>query len=599
MINFNINKNLCKAAVIVSSVLFLNACEMIESQLKHDRAGGLDGSDYRRAMAPRELPAEDLNAGIPELATHVADATGETESMPLVSISVNQTVPLRDILFELSEQAGIDLELDPQISGSIVFTARNRPFDEIIDRISNMAGLRYKYQNGLLRVELDRPYLKNYRIDYVNLTRSIESSISVDVSVVSGEGADVGSASGVDTSMSTDFWTELEATLESILAATDNYTPLSTLSNPIAQPRVSQGGDAEDPNAPPSLTVQPGVVLAAGGASEEGASQFSINRSSGLISVFTSARQQEIIRDYLEKLRKAVTTQVLVEAKILEVSLLDEFSAGINWGAADGSGINLTGLLNFNASLAQPSFSPTLNPGNVFTAALNPGNDIQAAVSAISRFGTVKALSSPRITVLNNQAAVLNVVENRVFFDVDVDVEEDDDDGSSTITVDSDVQSVPEGILLSVIPSVNTDTDEISMFLRPTITRVVGSIADPGVAITIAALPSATAAALSGIQNLIPELAVQEMDSIIKMQSGQVVVMGGLMTDRTDVETVGVPVVSDLPVLGNFFRSKGDRVQKNELVIFIKSTILPGSNIQQTDKDLYNTFGSDRRPFKL
>jgi type II secretory pathway component GspD/PulD (secretin) len=92
---------------------------------------------------------------------------------------------------------------------------------------------------------------------------------------------------------------------------------------------------------------------------------------------------------------------------------------------------------------------------------------------------------------------------------------------------------------------------------------------------------------------------VQEMDSVIKMNSGQAIVMGGLMQDRNDSTEVGVPVMSEIPVVGALFKNHGDALRKSELVVFLKATIVSGDNTDDTDKDIYNTFSGDRHPLKL
>ena len=126
---------------------------------------------------------------------------------------------------------------------------------------------------------------------------------------------------------------------------------------------------------------------------------------------------------------------------------------------------------------------------------------------------------------------------------------------------------------------------------------VLNGHADPAVAFVV----GTCGAACSGITSTVPELNVQEIDSVIKVRSGQPVVMGGLLQDRASVSEDGVPVLSETPVVGSLFRNHDDLIEKTELVIFLKATILdtPGASIHNTDLDLYRRFSGDRRPFKL
>lgn len=183
----------------------------------------------------------------------------------------------------------------------------------------------------------------------------------------------------------------------------------------------------------------------------------------------------------------------------------------------------------------------------------------------------------------------MNVATNRVFFEIDIDRTEGTDGQGDTIEIDSEIRNVPEGVLVNVIPSINLDEGTISMSLRPTITRVVNEQQDPAVQFVS-----------SDIVSSIPELNVQEIDSVIKVNSGQAIVLGGLLQDRTETSTEGVPVMGELPVVGNLFKKRGDSIQKTELVILLKATIMEGgNNVHNTDKDLYRRFSEDRRPFEL
>ncbi|MAQ70931.1 MAG: hypothetical protein CL565_01930, partial [Alphaproteobacteria bacterium] len=186
--------------VAVMSIVFLSGCELGENYLSEDRATNMDVQDFRDAMSPRQAEFENFASteDIPQLESYVSPVSESLRPIPLVSVSVNQTIPLRDVLFELATQAGYDLELDPRISGSIIFTAKNRPFDIVIERISQIAGLRYEFEDDRLRVELDTPYTKTYKVDYLSLVRNSSSTISNSLSVVSGEEAEAGSSFSIE-----------------------------------------------------------------------------------------------------------------------------------------------------------------------------------------------------------------------------------------------------------------------------------------------------------------------------------------------------------------------------------------------------------------
>jgi general secretion pathway protein D len=673
----------------LSAFLPMSACDLANNFTKLDRSTNSEMQDYRDAMAPREIPGADASAdskGVPEVQSYVADDSQGLKSAPLVSLSINQSIPLREALFELSKQADYDIELDPRISGSIIFTARNRPLDEVIDRICEISGLRYKFDNNTIRIELDTPYSKNYKVDFLNIVRSNGSTMNTDVSLSSSGDAKSGGGSKFDISSKSegDFWGELDANLKQILASnaspgylktnedpaisltssgpvtppvppidasalsstapqagTEDYvsspvslpsdtalasssaaagaatptapsstttTTTTTTANPppvaAATPAAaSTNASADTSAAPQALTSKPVVpaqapvlkveslpTAASTGTSVGGANAvqftpaYSINKQAGIISVYANQRLHKQVASYLEDLRRTSTSQVLIEAKVLEVTLSDEFSAGINWALLDG-----VGDFTISSKTLKPTFSPAST--SEFTFGFS-GSDLTTSVSALSRFGTVHALASPRLSVLNNQSAVLNVAKNQVYFEIKSTVTPATTTSGQTTSFDATIKSVPEGVMINVLPSIDLDRRTIAMQVRPTITKIEYYVSDPTIALNTN---------ITTVQNLIPVMNVQETDSVLNLRDKQMMVMGGLLQDSTISSQDGIPVAGEIPVLGGLFRNQGDKVSKKELVVFIKATILdnPGDSIHQTDKDLYRVFSQDRRPDKL
>lgn len=612
-------RNLTLCALVSSFAL--TGCDLANNQLKMDRASNMEFQDYRDALAPRlpdvnEVLPED-SASIPKFQDYVADPSDKLKAVPLVSISVNQTIPLRDALFELAEQADYDMELDPRIRGSIIFTARNKPFDIVIDRICDIAGLRYKFKDDVLRVEMDTPYHEIYNINYLSYIRRNESGISNNVAVVSAEGADTGSRFTATSESEADFWGELETNLTQIIGA-ENASQLRT----SRDPRISAVSNNPAPVEPLVITEEGEITVPEGsqqppnavlrvdslptdeleGDDDEGAdqfnAQFSVNRQAGMVSIFANERVHGKISKYLQLLERSVTSQVLIEAKVLEVALSDEYSAGIDWRALNFGSPELSFGYTTAGDAIRGALSPAANPLSEFEL-FYLGDDFNLGIEAISRFGTVQALASPRLTVLNNQSAVLNVADNQVYFEIDIQTTVDD--GISETEIDTEIRNVPEGVLINVQPSIDLDNETVSMAIRPTVTRIIDQVADPGVAFVVAGITDADAAErAAGIESLIPVVNVQEMDSVVRLGSGQTIVMGGLMQDRVNSTQTGVPVLSEIPLLGNAFKHQNDEIIKSELVIFIRATIVEGADtIHETDKDLYRTFSDDRRPIKF
>ncbi|MBI1216068.1 MAG: type II and III secretion system family protein [Alphaproteobacteria bacterium] len=605
------------AAILILSTMMVS-CDLAKNQLQLDRSADLSLQDYRDALAPMPVPNAEKDT-TPDFAPVLSTPQELRLPTPLVTISVNQTVGLRDLLFQLAQQAGVDVEIDPQIHGSIIFTAKDRPFDEVIDRICALASLRYKFKNNVLRVELDRPYVKNYMVDYINAERKTASSIktSISLSSAAGDTASGGGGGGSDTSVSTDIkgdlWKGLHDGLEQILTSSDTFISLATLSDPVAAPvnplpplpTATKTPDGKDippppppaPGSPEVAPVSPATPVTLNITTPPGApmvpnppATFSISQDSGIVSVFATDRQQRIVQKFLDDFRRRATTQVLIEAKVLQVELNDEYAEGIDWQK-----MNLTGLMNLQGSFLKPDFATSTNSN--FTATFEPGTDINAVMQSISRFGSVRALSSPRVTVMNNQTAIVNVAQNVVYFTFNATPGTTDSNGNVTATtITTSQKSVPEGVLLSVVPTANPDTGEILLVVRPTVSKISSYATDPTVGLTLA-LNNQNPSLVPNTQ--VPQVSVQEIDSILRLQSGQIMAMGGLMKDNNSGTEEGIPLAADIPLVGNLFKNHVDHIQKSELVIFIKASIVGGNNIDNEERKVYKTFSLDRHPARM
>jgi len=166
--------------------------------------------------------------------------------------------------------------------------------------------------------------------------------------------------------------------------------------------------------------------------------------------------------------------------------------------------------------------------------------NLSATLKLLQQFGEVQVLSNPKIIAMNNQPAVLKVVDNRVYFTFEVDRLERENGDERTV-VDSTVHSVPIGLVMSVTPFISRD-HEVILNVRPTLSRILNFAEDPSPAL----------AGQSQVRNLIPEIQVREMESLLRVQSGDVAIIGGLMQNKTDSRTNGVPGLMQIPLFGRF-----------------------------------------------
>ena len=576
---------------------------------------GLTRGDYLNPYSPKGTdPAKEqpsLEPPVPDLAEVLAapqpPKLGETK---LVSIAVTDDVPLKDVFIELSRMADVDVEVDSGITGGVSFRAKDRPFNEVVDRLADMAGLRYKMTKGVLRIERDTPYLQDYPINFLNLDRTTNGSFSVSSGGTSSSGSGGSSSSGSSSSSSggpttgsadsvsskseTDFWKQFEATVKQILA----YSPAN---------RAILSGNGTQPEAPAAAAAAAGAADAV----SSGGGFYIMNRQASTLTVSATSKQHEMLRQFLRIVDANTSSQVLIEAKVLEVTLNDTYQSGINWKNFGTNNISFSGNLDNVNSTAVPAV-PTLT---VLKNGLIGGADLSAAVNLLEEFGTTRALSSPRLNAMNNQRAVLSFVEGLVYFTVKVSTSDPVLGANNVVTtpgkvdVSSTQNTVPVGIVLSLLPVIDSKDNDITLDVHPTLTRQTKTVLDPGFEVSkanaIATLASSNASAsviaqLSGIKSNVPQIETRELDSIIKVKSGQTLVIGGLLEDSVANDDAGVPGADEVPWFGNLFKSVSKTNSKKELVIFLRATIIPPAGAaNKADRNIYEKFSNDPRPLNF
>lgn len=595
---------------------------------KIDRDLDLSREDYRTMNHPKipdlidtveikPAPPPPLPSLSQILAAPRPPEIGETQ---LVSIAVTDDVPLKDVLLELARLADVDVELDAGISGGIAFTARDKPFNEVIARIADLAGLRYVVKGSTLRVERDLPYMESYSLDFLNIDRNSSSNISISTNVLSASGGGGGGGGGalnsgssqtITANTQSDFWTALQSGILQIL----NYQPKkrwAKIDDPEAAAKAAAaaaaaaGGAGGDPAAAVAPGMEDCAILQQGGSRAAGGGVaalsggdcqtfYTINRQAGILTVSATRKQHDSVRRYIEQIKTSASAQVLIEAKIVEITLDEQYESGIKWSAVTRS-MGLDG--NFNSV-------DTLNSKEVFTATLPTrtiaGVDMDEIIQLIQRFGTTRTLSSPRLHAINNQQAVLTFAKNYVYFDIKAQQQNTAANGvnNNLLTVDSTVKTVPIGIILTLQPSINTDTGEITLVVRPTLSRIAGEVDDPAVTFLSSQLSQqgSSGTGLPTISNKIPVVEVREMDSILKVKSGEVMVIGGLMQNSASNSDNGLPGVAEVPWIGNLFKAVEKKSATQELIIFIRATLVNSTgNSANADQALYTKFTRDPRP---
>jgi MSHA biogenesis protein MshL len=504
-------------------------------------------------------------------------------------------IPVQSLLFALARDAKLNVDIHPDIKGDVTLNAIEQTLPQILDRISKQVDMRYELNGPNLSVLPDLPFLRNYRIDYVNMSRSVKSEVNIATQISTAGGTDAASGGGAGgnnnslTSVSNlsknMFWETLVQNIRDTLLETGRVRPDA--------PAASNDGAATvtpaKGTAAPAKTAQAASV----GASADSRDSTSViaNPETGLIAVRATARQHEKIQQFLDLVMSSAKRQVLIEATVVEVQLSDQYQQGINWQSLrkftrDANGVPVYDR-GFNAGQTQAgsaltAFSTSPLPSAISAPnsasgllALNYSNptsflgNIAATIQLLESFGKVKVLSSPKISVLNNQTALLKVVDNQVYFTIIASTTAAQTGIAPTTTYTSELHTVPVGFVMSVTPQI-ADTDEVTMNVRPSISRIIAYVQDPNPALAAAVVP---------VVSSVPVIQTREMESMLKVSSGQIAVMGGLMQDTVNNRKDSIPGVNKVPLFGDALSSRNESTGKSELVIFLRPLVVKDASL--------------------
>ncbi|MEX0964838.1 MAG: hypothetical protein WDZ52_12435 [Pseudohongiellaceae bacterium] len=497
-----------KSLSFASGLLLLSAC----GAMQVDPAAAIaDRPEAGRHLVAPEVVVE---SDIPEIVRPIPAVSAPQAETPLELYSVVvQDVDVRELLFAMARDADINVDVHSSVTGSVSLNAIDQTLPQILDRLSRQVAIVWKFEReNYLTVASDLPVLRNYRIDYVNVSRNSQSAVNV----ASGVGGD-------ETNTST-----------SVLSQESNNDFWRTLENNLA-------------------------TLLGEGAEDTGASSIIMSPESGVVTVRATSRQHEDVFAFIESVRTRALYQVLIEATVVEVNLNDRFQSGVDWSllARDNGQVSFTqDLLGLNLDTS---------PTNVLTIDKSAGPDaISATVRLLSQFGDTQVLSSPKLMALNNQTAMLRVVDSRIYFTIEVQpgiAASAAGPGTPTVFT-SEVHSVPIGLTMAVTPQIS-ENDQVTLNVRPTISRIIRFVDDPNPAL-----------AQENVINSIPEVQIREIESILKVESGQIAILGGLMQDTVENSNAGLPGFNRIPVVGSLFGLKNDNLVKTELIIFIRPVVV-------------------------
>jgi general secretion pathway protein D len=581
MMNTGLNRSRLTRLALLASLVLTGGC--VPPQAFDTSPGHI--SQPTQSAVPNAPPP------LPVKAAPVLLPPKPSAPVPTYTVVVND-VPVKDLLFSIARDTQYNIDLHPGITGNVSLNAVQEPLPAILDRIARQADLRYEMNGRTVSVMPDTPYLKTYKVNYVNLSRNTASSIGVasqiaatgssNVSQTGGEATSGGNNAGnnsntsVITTSNNDYWAALKDNLANILYATK-------VEKKKAEERAERAAFAEYTRDLYRKTDKADVAVAGpwkegeqvrAAISQSATPQLSdsereviVNVIAGTVSVFATERQHQLVREYLDTVSNASQRQVLIEATIVEVTLKDQYRAGIDWSKAlqgtTGWAINtLGGGTNALAGTLTPFIQATYT---------NTGSDgFTAVIDLLESYGNTKVLSSPKLMALNNQTAMLKVVNNLVYFSVEV-TPASYSGGflTSPAVYTTTAHAVPVGIVMSVLPQIS-ENGMVSLTVRPTISRKVGDVSDPN--------PE-----LKDVANLVPIIQVREMESLLQVRSGQTVMLGGLIQDDNNNARDGIPGLSRPEGIGAVFGQHERTNSQNELVIFLRPIVVSNPTLESEE----------------
>ncbi len=601
MLNKNIQTSLAKLGtkfgLVAVMALMLAACAH-QSKVKPS-AGHIDGktaSPQVNQNAAPSAPIPKLVRSAPQLPPPKATTKAQT-----YSVVVNE-VPVKEILFALARESKINVDIHPAIQGRATLNAVDQTLPAILERLAKQVDLTYKMDGDVLYIAPDSPVLRIYKVDYVNMNRDTKGFIGADgqissasqssgaggtVSSSAGNGANNSSRTSVDSTSKNHLWESLIINIKELLAETDKEVIVT---------RIGTGGESKQTEGKTAGANGTTITINTDSAKAEAedrdrqkseyktllAANVIANAETGVISVRATNRQHEKVQEFIDKVMGSAKKQVLIEATIVEVTLSDNYKAGIDWsrlGKLGSAGFVFSQVLGpqVGAVVSAASITRASDSPGIIAGYTNGKRGILSSVQLLEQFGNTKVLSSPKLMVLNNQTAVLKVVDNLVYFTVQSQISQSASGvaGTNLQSVTTTPNTVPVGVVMSVTPQIN-DTGNVNINVRPTITSLIRYVQDPNPDI-----PG---------NDGIPEIRTREMESLLQVGSGNIAVLGGLMQDEIKNNTDSVPGLSKVPGVGKVFQGKNDSNLKTELVIFLRPTVIPNASLESDELQSYKQY---------
>ncbi len=505
-----------------------------------------------------QTPAAITDALVPDF-NQTLFASQNTAQQARLNISVND-VDAREFFMGLVVDTDENMLVHPEVSGTISLELKNVTIAQVLDAVQKVYGYDYKKNDMGYIIYPATLQSKTFKVDRLDLQRfgnsntSVSSGRQASQNNQQGSGNQQGSSNQQSSGNQQDSSSQGGNPMGSGPQRNTMQTSRSSSSSVLSITATDFWKELKD-SLTHILAVDPQATV-------------DINQQSGIVIVRAKPMQLREVENFLSVTQTQISRQVILEAKILEVTLDDNHQDGVNWESIVREGINKAPLLTGIGGVMDPTAFTS-----IFTVGAHTG-DFSAFVELMETQGKTNVLSSPRISTLNNQTAIIKVGQDEYFatgFNGGTPGATGVAPTSPTVLIDVFFS----GISLDVTPQID-DNEDITLHIHPSISQVKKDTKDFGLNIT---LPLALTT-------------VRESDSIVKAKNGQIIVLGGLMQEKDNENKQGITGLARIPYLGNLFRVNTGTSQKSELIILLKASFI-GS-----DADWKNDINSSKQHFE-